>query len=78
HTAARNQQLVGSVQEILVEGPSKVAGRMSGRTVHHRIVHFDSTDLSLVGRYVPVRVHEALGHSLVGERLADDHAEVIA
>jgi tRNA-2-methylthio-N6-dimethylallyladenosine synthase len=78
HTAARNQQLVGTVQEILVEGPSKVEGRMSGRTVHHRIVHFDSTDLSLVGRYVPVRVREALGHSLVGERLADDHAEVMA
>ncbi|MDA0375306.1 MAG: tRNA (N6-isopentenyl adenosine(37)-C2)-methylthiotransferase MiaB [Planctomycetota bacterium] len=76
HTVARNQEFVGSVQEILVEGPSKVAGRLTGRTVHHRIVHFDSTDERLAGRYVPVRILEALGHSLLGEQLAEDHAEV--
>ena len=76
HTVARNQEFVGSVQEILVEGPSKVAGRLTGRTVHHRIVHFDSTDERLAGRYVPVRILEALGHSLLGVQLAEDHAEV--
>jgi len=76
HTVARNQEFVGCVQEILVEGPSKVAGRLTGRTVHHRIVHFDSTDERLAGRYVPVRILEALGHSLLGEQLAEDHAEV--
>lgn len=76
HTIARNEEFVGSVQEILVEGPSKVAGRLTGRTVHHRIVHFDSTDERLAGRYVPVRILEALGHSLLGEQLAEDHVEV--
>jgi tRNA-2-methylthio-N6-dimethylallyladenosine synthase len=78
HTAAQLAALVGSVQEVLVEGQSKVAGRLSGRTVHHRIVHFDATDRDLIGRYLPVRITAALGHSLLGEVLAEDHAEVLA
>ena len=29
----------------------------------------------LVGRYVPVRIHEALAHSLIGELLGEQQAE---
>src|SRR6185436_14293291 len=47
--AAQNRALLGSVQEVLVEGDSKVDGRMSGRTVHHRLVHFPARDQGLVG-----------------------------
>ncbi len=75
HTAEKNQALVGQVEEVLVEGPSKVEGRYSGRTRQHRIVHFAADDPALIGRYVPVRIDEALGHSLVGVRLAENAAE---
>jgi tRNA-2-methylthio-N6-dimethylallyladenosine synthase len=74
-TWADNRALVGKTVEVLVEGDSKVAGRMSGRTVHHRLVHFAAADANLVGTYVPVRVTEALAHSCVGEMLAHDQAQ---
>jgi tRNA-2-methylthio-N6-dimethylallyladenosine synthase len=71
----RNRALVGQTVEALVEGESKVKGRLSGRTIHHRLVHFASTDLSLVGQYVPVRVTEALAHSVVGELLPESEGQ---
>ena len=67
HTLRHNDRLVGTVQEILVEGVSpRDPSRLSGRTVHHRIVHFDSADSSLVGSYVSVRIEVAAAHSLIG------------
>ena len=72
---AKNRALIGSTVEVLVEGQSKVAGRMTGRTAQHRLVHFESDDAGLVGQYVPVRVREALSHSCVGDLLAQDAAE---
>jgi len=76
HSLAYNRELIGSVQEVLVEGESpKNPARLSGRTWHHRIVHFGSSDHSLAGRYVPVRITEAFAHSTVGELLAEDEAE---
>lgn len=74
-TLRHNQALVGSTVEVLVEGDSKVAGRLSGRTAHHRLVHFAATDRELIGQYVPVRITEALAHSCVGELLAADAAQ---
>ena len=78
HTAAKNQALVGTRQEVLVEGDSKVEGRLSGRTASHRLVHFDATDRTLIGSYVQVRITRALGHSLVGRLSAGDCAGVRA
>jgi tRNA-2-methylthio-N6-dimethylallyladenosine synthase len=81
-TSQKNRALVGTVQEVLVEGPSPKPGpegqaRLQGRTVHHRIVHFDApADAEgLIGHYVPVRINTALPHSLVGDRLAETEAE---
>ncbi len=75
----KHNALVGTTQEVLVEGESpKDASRLTGRTVHHRIVHFDRPQdggLDLVGRYVPVRIQQAMAHSLVGVRLAENEAE---
>lgn len=73
-TLAKNRALVGTIAEVLVEGHSKVAGRLSGRTAHHRLVHFAGDD-DLIGQYVPVRITEALAHSVVGEALAANAAE---
>ena len=72
-----NRKHLGRVQEVLIEGPSpRGAGRYTGRTVHHRIVHFAAEDAALIGTYRPVRVTEALSHSLVGELQSDYvHAE---
>ncbi len=74
-TLAKNRALVGSDVEVLVEGRSKVEGRLSGRTAHHRLVHFAAHGDELVGQYVPVRIAEALAHSCVGELLGHDQAQ---
>ncbi|MGE5115854.1 MAG: tRNA (N6-isopentenyl adenosine(37)-C2)-methylthiotransferase MiaB, partial [Betaproteobacteria bacterium] len=63
---------VGSVQRILVEGPSRrptAPGELMGRTECNRIVNFDGGPLGarLVGRMIEVTISAALPHSLRGE-----------
>ena len=68
HAAGHAAAMVGSVQEVLVERPSKKDPAMlSGRTGNNRVVNFDSAagDL-LIGRFVRVRIDEALPNSLRG------------
>jgi len=66
---------VGTVQRILVEGPSRKPGgggpQSMGRTACNRIVNFASgpEHQRLVGQMIDVRVTEALPHSLRGEVL---------
>jgi tRNA-2-methylthio-N6-dimethylallyladenosine synthase len=60
----------GTVQRILVEGPSrKNAAELMGRTECNRIVNFDGGPNSarLVGQMVDVKITQALPHSLRGE-----------
>jgi tRNA-2-methylthio-N6-dimethylallyladenosine synthase len=60
----------GTVQHILVEGPSrKSAAELMGRTECNRIVNFDGGPASgrLVGQMIDVRITQALPHSLRGE-----------
>jgi tRNA-2-methylthio-N6-dimethylallyladenosine synthase len=65
--------MVGSVQSVLVEKPSKKDPRqLSGRTENMRWVNFDG-DPSLIGGFVDVVITEALPNSLRG-RLADNPA----
>jgi len=60
-------QRVGTVQRILVEGPSrKSAAELMGRTECNRIVNFAGSP-RLVGQMVDVTITEALPHSLRGE-----------
>ena len=75
---ARSESLLGSVQRILVEGPSrKDPGQLAGRTECNRVVNFRSTDPGLVGTFVEVVVAEALPNSLRGELIAyEDGAPV--
>ena len=66
---------VGTVQRILVEGPSrKNAQELMGRTECNRIVNFDGGPLSarLVGQLIDVRITQALPHSLRAEVLTAD------
>ncbi|MCL1961011.1 MAG: TRAM domain-containing protein, partial [Desulfovibrionaceae bacterium] len=63
---------VGTVQRILVEGPSrKNAGELMGRTECNRIVNFagGAHGAQLAGRMIDVAITEALPHSLRGVRI---------
>jgi tRNA-2-methylthio-N6-dimethylallyladenosine synthase len=63
--------MVGSVQRILVEGPSKKnADELSGRTENNRVVNFPAPSLNrdrLIGQFIEVTITAALPHSLRGE-----------
>ena len=70
HVRAISAQRVGTVQRILVEGPSrKNAAELMGRTECNRIVNFDGGPRGqrLVGQMLDVRITAALPHSLRGE-----------
>ena len=65
---ARNQMLVGTVREVLVEGPSlRNKARWSGRDSGNRIVVFEPSAPVCAGTLVPVRITEAHPQILVGE-----------
>ena len=65
--------MVGSVQSVLVEKPSKKDhNQLAGRTENMRWVNFDA-DPSCIGRFVDVLITEALPNSLRG-RLVDNRA----
>ena len=69
---------VGSVQRILVEGPSrKSAAELMGRTECNRIVNFDGGPQSarLVGQMIEVRITQALPHSLRGEVVVGERVQ---
>jgi tRNA-2-methylthio-N6-dimethylallyladenosine synthase len=61
----RSQALVGSVQEILVEGPDKTGLRFTGRTRGNRVAVFEG-DRRLVGSLVPVEITRASVSTLYG------------
>ncbi|MBL0944113.1 MAG: tRNA (N6-isopentenyl adenosine(37)-C2)-methylthiotransferase MiaB [Hydrogenophaga sp.] len=75
----------GTVQRILVEGPSRRPGKdehgqakaeLMGRTECNRIVNFDGgpQGARLVGQMIDVRITQALPHSLRGEVLVRETA----
>ncbi len=63
----KNREKIGSVEEILVEGRSKLRqGQIMGRTRTNRIVNAWGPD-SLAGKMVDVRIIGASANSLLGE-----------
>ncbi len=68
-----SRAMVGSVQSVLVEKPSKKDSRqLTGRTENMRWVNFDA-DPSCIGQFVDVLITEALPNSLRG-RLVGNRA----
>jgi tRNA-2-methylthio-N6-dimethylallyladenosine synthase len=60
---------IGTVQEVLVEGESKMGeGQLFGRSTWNRIVNF-SGPAELAGTLVPVKITRAYRNSLLGERV---------
>ena len=65
--AAISAAMVGTVQKVLVEGPSrKDPNELAGRTDNNRVVNFPAPP-RLIGQMVEVRITRALPHSLRGE-----------
>jgi tRNA-2-methylthio-N6-dimethylallyladenosine synthase len=64
---ARNETLIGTVENVLFEGPAKKGEDMYlGRTGGNRIVLVKASP-RLIGQIVPVRFHRATASTLFGE-----------
>ena len=74
-SAEGNERQIGTVQEILVEGPSKTdEQRMSGRTRSNRLVHVERTADTVPGALLNAEITEAASFYLLG-RLTDAPAQ---
>lgn len=62
----RNATLLGTTQEVLVEGPDKKGLQFMGRTRGNRIVHFPAHE-RLIGELVPVKINRVSTAVLYGE-----------
>jgi tRNA-2-methylthio-N6-dimethylallyladenosine synthase len=74
NTRKYSAAMVGTVQRVLVEGPSKKdPSELQGRTENNRVVIFapGSSGNALIGQLVDVRVTESLDYSLRGELVAN-------
>jgi len=72
--AAISRNMVGRIERVLVEHPSrKRTDQLCGRTENNRVVNFDS-DPALIGRFVDVRITEALPNSLRGVVVATEES----
>jgi len=66
-----SREMVGTVQRILVDRPSrKDASEMSGRTENNRVVNFKGP-ASLIGEFVDVQITEAFTNSLRGKLVTE-------
>jgi tRNA-2-methylthio-N6-dimethylallyladenosine synthase len=64
---AKNNALVGTTQEVLVEGLSKNnKARLSGRTSQNKIVIIDGDAARLTGEILDVHIEESTGFTLYG------------
>ena len=64
---AISQSMLGSLQRVLVEGPSRRDSKqLRGRTDNNRVVNF-SGNHALIGNFITVKITEALPNSLRGE-----------
>jgi len=62
----RNATLVGTVEEVLVEGPDKTGRKFTGRTRGNRVCIFEA-DPRLIGSLVPLAITRASVSTLYGE-----------
>ncbi len=72
-----SQQMIGSVQNVLVHGISKKeTSEVAGRTENNRVVNFDPQGMDLIGQIIPVKITDAYSNSLRGE-LADTSVDTM-
>ena len=71
-----SRRMVGSVQRVLVERPSRKDPRqLAGRTENNRVVNFVAPH-SLIGQFVDLRITEALPNSLRGHMVGSAESPV--
>ena len=76
-TQAFSEAMVGTIQRVLVERPSrKTAAEMAGRTENNRVVNFPGSP-ELIGQFVDVRITDAFTNSLRGEIVATPEADQV-
>jgi tRNA-2-methylthio-N6-dimethylallyladenosine synthase len=63
----QNAELLGEVEELLVEGRYESTGQWVGRTTRNRNLTFSSSASDLLGTYVNVRVTRSGPNALMGE-----------
>ncbi|MFW6223816.1 MAG: tRNA (N6-isopentenyl adenosine(37)-C2)-methylthiotransferase MiaB [Spirochaetota bacterium] len=63
----QNRRFLGTEATILVEGPDRKDGYLTGKTEGRLIVRFPSRDEDLIGEFVPVRITDCAELSLTGE-----------
>ncbi len=64
---AISRRMVGNIERVLVTGYSKKdPGQLSGRTENNRVVNFRTEDMDLIGKFVDIKIEEALTNSLRG------------
>ncbi len=66
HSLRRNESLVGTVEQVLVEGPAKRGAVFTGKTRGYRTALFPA-DARLVGQLVDVRVERATVSAIYGD-----------
>jgi tRNA-2-methylthio-N6-dimethylallyladenosine synthase len=66
---ARNEKLVGSEFEVMVDTHHVARSQWAGRTSANLIVNFSSPHPNLLGQYVQTRITRAAPFSLVGEQV---------
>lgn len=63
-----SEQMVGTLQNILVTGPSKRDPmQLSGRTENNRVVNFSNGTQNCIGKFVKVHITEVKSNSLLGK-----------
>jgi tRNA-2-methylthio-N6-dimethylallyladenosine synthase len=70
HSLASNQEMIGSIQKVLIEGPSKRSEEhLCGRTGTNVMVVFPKGNLQK-GAYVDVKIIECTSATLIGEAIS--------
>ena len=72
----KNQQKIGRIEEVLIDGPSRNKAQMMGRTRANRIVNITGLGI-LIGEMVNARITAATVNSLVGELAVQETASEI-
>lgn len=63
----KNHSLVGSIQEVLIEGPSKTdKTTLSGRTSQNKIVIIEGDAERMTGQILPIKIESSTGFTLYG------------
>lgn len=71
HSLQRNQEHIGQVEEILIEGDSKRSSEhWKGRNTQNTMVVFPKTGAEKPGDFVQVRIDDCTAATLLGERVS--------